>query len=124
MTFQWLSMAVLLFGAIISIFVLWDISRSQHPFRVADLLVDSDGKASWTKITAIGAFFIASWVVVRMTIDAHMTEWLFGFYVCVYSGAPVAYKLISARQAPEAAQQTVTVTAPATSSVGATVDPN
>lgn len=127
MTFQWLSLAVLLFGAILCLWILYDVSRSSHAFRIADLLVDHDRdgqvRASWTKITAIGAFFIASWIVVRLTIDAHMTEWLFGFYVCVYSGAPVAYRLISARLPPEPAQQTVTVTAPASSSVGATVDP-
>lgn len=124
---QWLSLAVLLFGALMALWVLWEISRSDHPFRIADLLVDQDkdGKtrASWTKITAIGAFMIASWVVVRLTIDARMTEWLFGFYVCVYSGAPVAYRIIASRLPPEPPQQTVTVTAPASSSVGATVDP-
>jgi hypothetical protein len=85
-------------GLIVTLWVLWRVQRSPKNIDFVDLLLDTDGKASWTKITAIGAFAVASWAFVALVQQGKMTEWLFGLYIAVYSGVPVAYKFIASRQ--------------------------
>jgi hypothetical protein len=92
---------ILIFGLLFSLWILWKVQMSPKHIDLVDLLVDTDGKASWTKITAIGAFIIASWAFAFMVLHDKMTEWLFLFYVAVYSGAPVAYRFIATRNTPE-----------------------
>lgn len=81
--------------------VLYRLNRADSPFRAEDLLLGEDGRASWSKITAIGAFVVAVWIVVALTNRGQMTEWIFAFFITVYSGAPVAFALIQQRMPPQ-----------------------
>jgi hypothetical protein len=100
---EWNPAALLLLaGLAFTVWILWRVHRNaRNSIDLSELLIDSDGKASWTKITAIGAFIVASWAFAFMTLHDKMTEWLFLFYVAVYSGAPVAYRFIATRTPPE-----------------------
>lgn len=91
-------MIVFVIALIVTLWVLYRVQRSDKNIDFVDLLLDTDGKASWTKITAIGAFAIASWAFVAIVQQGKMTEWLFGLYIAVYSGVPVAYRFIASRQ--------------------------
>lgn len=102
--------------------VLYRLNRAASAFRVEDLLLGPDGRASWSKITAIGAFVVAVWVMVALTNRGQMTEWIFAFFVTVYSGVPVAFALIQQRS-PQAPAVTTTTTAPADATVSTTVQP-
>ena len=84
-----------------TLIVLWKVQKNvKNKVDLSELLIDADGKASWTKITAIGAFLFSTWGFVVLIERDHMTEALFGLYIAVYSGAPVAYRLASTRHQP------------------------
>lgn len=86
---------IMLLGTIVFMFVLWRIQRSPK-IDLVDLFIDTDGKASWTKITAIGAFLVGSWAAVYLIVNFGVSAVAFMcFYLVVYSGAPVAYRLFS-----------------------------
>lgn len=111
----------LAFAGCAGLYVLWRLHQSPSGFRVEDLLLGPDGRASWSKITAIGAFVVAVWVMVALTNSGRMTEWIFAFFVTVYSGVPVAFALIQQRQPTPQSVSTTTETPDAT--VTTTVQP-
>ena len=80
--------------AIASLWCLWKLYRSSNSFDPVDLLIDN-GKASWSKISAIGAFVVTSWAVIVMAISAHLSDMMLGIYAGIYSGTPIAYKIVS-----------------------------
>jgi hypothetical protein len=88
---------VLLIALLVAAWVLWKVQTSPKHIDLVDLLVDTDGRASWTKITAIGAFMMSSWAFAYLTMHDKMSDFLFLSYVAVYSGAPVAYRIIAAK---------------------------
>lgn len=108
-------------AGIAGLVVLWRLNRADSPFRAEDLLLGPDGRASWSKITAIGAFVVSVWVMVALTNRGQMTEWIFAFFVTVYSGVPVAFALIQQRQPAPQSVSTTTETPDAT--VTTTVQP-
>lgn len=121
MTFSLRDLALILFAMV----ALWGLIRLHgrpNAFRIEDLLIGPDGRASWSKITAIGAFVVSVWVMVALTNQGRMTEWIFAFFVTVYSGVPVAFALIQQRS-PAAPITTTTTTAPSDSTVSTTVQP-
>lgn len=121
MTFTLRDAAIVLFA----LGALWGLVRLHgrpNAFRIEDLLLGPDGRASWSKITAIGAFVVAVWVMVALTNRGQMTEWIFAFFVTVYSGVPVAFALIQQRS-PQPAAVTTTTTAPADATMSTTVQP-
>lgn len=80
---------------------LWGLWRMyQRGVDPADLILGQDGKASWSKITAIGAFLVISWAVVVMAVSGHLSDTLLLGYAAVYSGVPVAMQLINSRAQP------------------------
>lgn len=103
--------------------VLYRLNKATSPFKAEDLLLGPDGRASWSKITAIGAFVVAVWVMVALTNQGHMTEWIFAFFITVYSGVPVAFALIQQRQPAPPPAVTTTTTAPGDATVSTTVQP-
>lgn len=94
---NWPSM-FLIVGVFVALVLLWKVQRNvKNHVDLSELLIDADGRASWTKITAIGAFLFSTWGFVVLIERDKMTETLFGLYIAVYSGAPVAYRLAAAR---------------------------
>jgi hypothetical protein len=92
----------LIFGVGTALVLLWKVQRNvKNHVDLSELLIDADGRASWTKITAIGAFLFATWGFVVLVERDKMTEALFGLYIAVYSGAPVAYRFAAMRLPPQ-----------------------
>jgi ABC-type Mn2+/Zn2+ transport system permease subunit len=87
----------LVIGLLLTLWILWRVQRAANRVDLVDIIVGDDGKASWTKLTAVGAFLISSWGFVALIQRDKMTETLFGLYIAVYSGAPVAYRFIASR---------------------------
>ena len=65
---------MLAFGVVVALWVLWKIQRSPKPVDFVDLLLDESGRASWTRMCAIGVFLFSTWVIAHRelsgTLDA------------------------------------------------------
>ncbi len=80
--------------ALASVWALWHlIRRGVDP---SDLIVGDDGKASWSKIAAIGAWLVVSWVVVVMAYAGKLSDAVLLGYAGIYCGTPVAFQLVNA----------------------------
>lgn len=77
--------------------VLWKVQEDPS-INFVDLLKGPDGKASWSKMSGIGAFIIASWFVVDSRIVGNIT-WelivLLLIYAAVYTANPIAFAVIN-----------------------------
>jgi hypothetical protein len=80
--------------ALSSLWALWHlIRRGVDP---TDLIVGDDGKASWSKIAAIGAWLVISWVVVVMAVAGKLSDAVLLGYAAIYSGTPIAFQIVNA----------------------------
>ena len=85
--------AVLLgFGILVALWVLWKIQRSPKPVDLVDLILDESGRASWTRICAIGAFLFSTWAMAHLELTGRMDSTYFGLYLGTFVGGAVAYQ--------------------------------
>lgn len=92
----------LMTGAFIIIFamilrILWKVQRTVAKVDFADWLVGPDGKASWSKASAIGGWLVGTFALVYITMagkvpDGYPTFYLIYFVVVI--GNPAAMDLI------------------------------
>lgn len=101
--------------ALFALWVLWKVQRSPKPVDFVDLILDDAGKASWSRIMAIGGFLFSSWVMAHLELTGKMTYEFFGLYFGVCVGGAVYYQTRKG-QAGDGAQN-VNVSAPAGASV-------
>jgi hypothetical protein len=88
---------LLAFGVVFALWVLWKIQRSPKPIDFVDLLVDEAGKASWTRMGAIGAFLFSTWVIAHRELNGTLDAAFFTTYVGAFVGGAVAYQFRPAR---------------------------
>ncbi len=92
-----LSLRAIAIAAILaaSLWCLWRVYRSPNSLDPVDLVVGEDGKASWSKLAAIGCFLVVSWAVVVVAIAGRLSDGVLLGYAAVYSGTPVAFQLVN-----------------------------
>lgn len=80
--------------------ILWSLERKSKShtshFNFDDLLTE-DGKTSKAACVMFGSFAVTTWVLVYLTINAKLTELIFGAYLTAWV-APVVTKIIAARK--------------------------
>lgn len=110
---------VLSVGALLAAWILWRLQKSSKQIDFMDLLVTGDGKASWSKMTAIFGFLVGTWVVVVKTLAGTLTDEMFLIYYAICIGSPVAFGIISMRagQGVQQLPSTTTVVTPNTTTV-------
>ena len=88
---------MLAFGVVIALWVLWKIQRSPKPVDFVDLLLDESGRASWTRMCAIGVFLFSTWVIAHRELSGTLDATFFGCYITAFVGGAVAYQFRPAR---------------------------
>ena len=82
---------------IVSIVIAWSIYRAHrdrdYTFDFFDLLMEN-GRLSRLACVFMGSFVVSSWIMIRLTLDAKMTEGMFLAYGTVWV-APIIAKLFS-----------------------------
>jgi hypothetical protein len=74
---------------LVAAWVVWKAQQRQD-FDFAEMLVDQDHKASALRLGILGSFAISSWIVLHDTLAGTISDWQFGTYLTVWSGAKVA----------------------------------
>ena len=82
---------------IVALSIAWSIYRAQrnpdYTFDLFDILMEN-GKLSRLACVFMGSFLVSSWIMIRLTFDAKMTEGMFMAYGTVWV-APIIAKLFS-----------------------------
>lgn len=87
--------AILAVGALVLVMMLRGLSTNrEHPFRIADLLIGADGKASKAAVVLWGGFILSSWVILCLTLHHELTEGYLGLYIGAFV-APTITQIIS-----------------------------
>jgi hypothetical protein len=80
---------------IIALVIAWSFYRAHRNadfvFNVFDLIMEN-GRVSRIACAFLATLIVTSWVVVRLTLDGHLTEGLFTAYVAAWV-APIIAKL-------------------------------
>ena len=87
-------------------FSFWKLHRDPaSTFNVFDLVMDG-GRLSRMACVFVGAFFVCSWIMVKLTLDAKMTDGYFLAYGGIFV-TPIVAKLFSG---PPPSSSTIMVT--------------
>ena len=92
-------------------------------FNLFDLLMEND-RLSKLAVVFFGAFFVHTWILVRLTLDGKMDQGYLTFYGITWA-APIIAKMFSTAQSqPSTTTTTTTTGAPqsTTTSVGRNTD--
>ena len=64
---------------------LWRLNKSDSAkFFFDDLLIDTDGKASTSKLAQIVALIASTWAFLHVTLAGELTEWFYGLYMGIW----------------------------------------
>jgi len=96
---------VLFFGTLMLLYILWRVQKSVNQVDFVDLVLGADGKASWSKMTGIGGFFIGTWIVTYETLHDKLSDFMFLSYFAVCVGSPVAFGIINRGQGREQSKE-------------------
>jgi hypothetical protein len=85
---------VLLLVFALGAWVLWRTQTSENNFDFADMLRDTEGKASSSRLAMFVCLAVSSWgfMYLLITKKGEMDTWLFLGYVGIWSGTKVAEK--------------------------------
>lgn len=88
---------------LVATWVVWRAQQRQD-FDFAEMLQDDSHKASALRLGVLGSFAISSWIVLHDTLAGTISDWQFGTYLGVWSGAKVAETFAQrlGRNAPDA----------------------
>lgn len=75
-------MVLLLIVLLISL--IWNLNKKEGSFDLNDLFVDTNGKASTSRISAVVALILSSWAFVHLTLNDKLTEWFFAGYMAIW----------------------------------------
>jgi hypothetical protein len=91
---EWMHV-ILLTAFVLVIWVLWKVQRGFNSVDLRDLILGEDGKASWSKMSAMGGWCVGTWIVVYLTMHDKMTLPFYLVYFCVVIGSPMAFAIIN-----------------------------
>jgi hypothetical protein len=74
---------------LVAAWVVWK-AQTRADFDFAEMLQDDSHKASALRLGVLGSFAISSWIVLHDTLAGTISDWQFGVYLGVWSGAKVA----------------------------------
>lgn len=89
-TFEYLAAAdysalILMFMLVLMGVLVWNLNKKDNAyFTIEDLLIDSNKKASTSKIAILIALIISSWAFIHLTLNNTLTEWYFGIYMSAW----------------------------------------
>ena len=100
-----IDLAGLILIALIAAMV-WTMILAQRDaeFDLRQALLDDNGKVSFLRLAGLGAFAVHSWALMKNAVSAGPDVTLFVSYGVIWSGAPIAGKLIEALQVKWAAK--------------------
>lgn len=97
---------------IVALVIAWSFIRAHqdktNSFNVLDLLMEN-GRLSRLACAFMATLVVTSWVIVKLTVEAKLTEGLFAAYVAAWV-APIVAKLFSGPSSTATATSTSTVT--------------
>jgi hypothetical protein len=124
-TIQW--MHIFLAAAVTgTIWILWRLQRAANGIKLEKLILEEDGSPSWSKMAGIGAWFVATYVVIHSELQGRVVEGmviLLILYAAVYTLNRTAVWVLSRiypggpTPTPPPVQQDITVSAPSNASV-------
>jgi hypothetical protein len=71
-------------------------AQSSGKFDFGEMLRDEAGRASSSRVIALGAFSASTWVLMRYTTTNAITDWIWWGYLAAWSGSAVLSKAIDA----------------------------
>ena len=101
---QWVSTNIDFPAIILLMFIMFGVwvlfqMQKRADFDLAQILCDpTTNKPSMFRVLGLGCFGISSWVIMYILFknNGQIDKWLFGIYVLIFSGTPVASKAIDA----------------------------
>lgn len=76
---------ILLISIIVFGVMMYRLNQSESTkFFYDQLFVDSDGKASSSKLAQLTALFISTWAFVHLTLKGTLSEWYFFGYMTIW----------------------------------------
>lgn len=90
--FTWgriLPLVTLVVCALLLYWMLAKAQRSDPSFKAVDFLRETDGKASWKRLTGTGCFVVHSWYLYVVTVTGKATWNDVALYVLTWSGSVV-----------------------------------
>lgn len=91
---------------ILTLVIAWSFYRAhrnpQFTFNVFDLIMEN-GRVSKVSCLVMGAFAVHTWIMVRLTFDAKMTEGYLTIYGATWV-APLLARMFSTPKSPEGVQ--------------------
>jgi hypothetical protein len=119
-------MHVFLAAAVIGVaWLLWRVQRVANGIKLEKLILEENGDPSWSKMAGIGAWFVASYVVLHSELQGRVVEGMIALlvlYAAIYTLNRTAVWAMSriwpgATPPPIAVQQEIKVSAPSDASV-------
>ena len=86
---------LLIVGGAVLLWILWILNRNDNKFKIVDLLLGPDNKASLFKFAQLGSFLLTSWGFVHLTWNSELTEWYYTFYMFAWAGASLMNKYLT-----------------------------
>lgn len=74
--------------------------KEGNGYRLTDLLLGDDGKASPSRHVLFGSFFITSWVVVYAALAGKLSDLMFGAYLAGWVTPAVTKLIVGPKDAP------------------------
>ena len=78
------------------IFMMWRIQKSNR-LDLADMLTKNGRSVSLTKVLQLVGGITATWVIVTLTMNSHLTESIFGLYLTYIGGVEAYSKFVAAK---------------------------
>jgi len=69
-------------------------AQRRNDFDWANSLKDEQGKESIARLGALVALAISTWVIMHVTVEGKLTEWLYTAYLLTWSGSMVLAKAV------------------------------
>ena len=76
--------------------MLWDIQKTKK-LDLSDIITKNGKSVSLTKILQLVGGITATWVIVTLTMNSHLTESLFGLYLAYIGGVEGYSKFVAAK---------------------------
>ena len=100
--------------ALAVLMIMWALERRNKSaasrISLDDLLIGDDGKMSKASAVMFGSFALTTWVVVYLTINDKLTEFIFGAYVAAWV-APAVTNILKGPQVQQPQPGTTTIVA-------------
>lgn len=76
--------------------MLWNIQKTKK-LDLSDMITKNGKSVSLTKILQLVGGITATWVIVTLTMNSHLTESLFGLYLAYIGGVEGYSKFVAAK---------------------------